>query len=134
MIDRENEIFSLCANVLRKNLDGIYVVGEAVSSPPKFPAVSIVEKSNSAYEHSADFCSYENHVKVMYEVDVYSNLTSGKKQQAKQIIKLIDKNLSELGFIRTFCQPIDNLSDISIYRMKARYEGIIGKDNYVYIK
>ncbi len=134
MIDHENEIFSYCAKALREVFKGIYVVGETISSPPKFPAVSIIEISNSVYEDSIDCCSYENHIRAMYEIDVYSNLTSGKKKQAKKIMNMIDEKLSELGCIRTFCQPMDNLSDISIYRLKARYEAIIGKDNYIYTK
>lgn len=134
MIDRENEIFNLCASSLRKAFEGIYVVGEAVISPPKFPAVSIVEKGNSIYKRSSDCCRLENHADVMYEIDVFSNLTSGKKQQVRQIMKLVDDKLSELGCTRTFCQPVDNLSDTSVYRLKARYEAVIGNDNYIYTK
>ena len=132
MIDKEIEIFNYVAVPLRAEFSGIYIIGEATSSPSQFPAVTFVEKSNTVRRDARDFDNIENQANVMYEVNVYSNLTSGKKQQAKNIFKLIDSKMSTLGFERTFGQPIENLADTTIYRYTARYIASIGKDNYVY--
>lgn len=132
MIDIESTVFSAVAAVLRKEYDGIFVSGEAVSVPTAFPAVTLVERSNSVYEKMQTADRRENHAVLMYEADIYSNLASGKKQQAKEIAAKIDAVMQNLGFIRTFGQPIDNFADTSIYRYKLRYKGIVGRNYTVY--
>ncbi len=132
MIDIESIVFNSVAKPLRARYDGIFVSGEAIDAPPSFPAVSLIERSNAAFANTQTAESRENHAVLMYEVDVYSNLASGKKQQAKAIVGEIDALMESLGFIRTFGQPIDNFADPSIYRYKLRYKGIVGKDNIIY--
>jgi hypothetical protein len=54
----------------------------------------------------------------------------GKKAQAKAIIALIDQVLAQYRFIRTFCNPTQNMNDATIYRMTARYRRrITDQDN-----
>lgn len=132
MIDIENELFTLIATALRAAYDGIYVSGEYVSQPPTFPAVSIVEMDNTAYRRTQDSGSLENHAEVMYQVDVYSNLNRGKKVQAKAIAAMIDVLFSVNGFTRTFMNPVQNMIDPTIYRITARYQAVVGKDQVVY--
>ena len=43
MIDIESEVFSTVAMVVRTAYPDIYMVGEYVKIPPKFPCVSLVE-------------------------------------------------------------------------------------------
>lgn len=132
MIDIESTVFSTVAAVLREEYDGVFVSGEAVSVPTAFPAVTLVERSNSVYEKMQTADRRENHAVLMYEADIYSNLASGKKQQAKEIAAKIDTIMQNLGFIRTFGQPIDNFADTSVYRYKLRYKGIVGRNYTVY--
>mgnify|MGYP001192941776 CR=1 FL=1 len=47
MIDVESLIFSQVAEALRVAFPGIFVSGEYVDTPAKFPAVTIVESDNS---------------------------------------------------------------------------------------
>ena len=76
---------------------------------------------NNVDERAIDNGSIENAVNVMYQVDVYSSLNTGKKAQAKAIIALLDKVLSDHRFVRTFRNPVQNFNDATIYRMTARY-------------
>lgn len=137
MIDIEPEIFNRVAKALRSEFNGIYVIGEIVDTVvknTKFPAVSIVEKSNTVDSTAIDSGFIENYADLMYEVNVYSNLQAGKKQQAKDITKFIDNIFEQMGFVRIICYPIDNLADPSIYRMFIRYEGKADKDKNIYRK
>lgn len=135
MIDIEQDVFNKVAVALRKEFQGIYVVGEIVETVnSRFPAVSIIEKSNTVDKSAIDSGAVENYVDLMYEVNVYSNLSFGKKQQAKEIAKLIDSIFEQMGFVRIICYPIDNLADPSIYRIFARYEGKTDKDKNIYRK
>lgn len=121
MIDVESQVFQKCADAFRAAYPNGYIAPEYVSKPSKFPAVMVVEMDNNVDERAMDNGSIENAVNVMYQVDVYSNLNKGKKAQAKAIIALIDEVLAQYRFIRTFCNPIQNFNDATIYRMTARY-------------
>lgn len=128
MIDVENEVFNSVATEVRAKYPNIYMVGEYVKTPPKFPSVSLVEMDNQSYQSTEDSGGSENHVSVMYEVNVYSNKTVGKKAECKKIAALIDELMLALGFARTMIQPIPNLDDATIYRMVGRYSAVISKD------
>ena len=132
MIDMENDIFNTVATAVRMKYSDIYMVGEYVKTPPKFPFVSLVEVDNQSYQRTEDSGSSENHASVMYEVNVYSNKTVGKKTECKEIAALIDEQMLALGFARTMLQPIPNLDDATIYRMVGRYSAIISKNKVIY--
>ena len=121
MIDCEAKVFQACADAFRAAYPNGFIAGEYVAQPPKFPAVSVVEMDNNVDERAMDNGNIENAVNVMYQVDVYSNLNKGKKAQAKAIVALIDEVLAQYRFVRTFCNPIQNMNDATIYRMTARY-------------
>jgi len=132
MIDIENEVCNTVAAVVRAAYPGIYMVGEYVKTPPKFPCVSLVEMDNQSYQATEDSGSSENHASVMYEVNIYSNKSVGKKSECKAIAALIDERMLALGFARTMLQPIPNLDDATIYRMVGRYSAVISKNKSVY--
>ena len=132
MIDIESTVFDYVATALRDAFDNVFVMSVPSDTPTRFPAVCLWEQSNTIYTGSQTSESYENHDKLLYQCEVYSNLTSGKKQQAKAIAALVDEKMQELGFTRTFGQPVPNIADMTIFRYTMRFEGIIGKDNIVY--
>ena len=132
MIDVENEIFTTVANALRSVYPDIYMVGEYVKTPSQFPCVSLIEMDNTAYDKTQTSCNLENHASVTYELDVYSNKTSGKKAECKKISALIDKEMLALGLSRTMLQPIPNSDDATIYRMKGRYMGVISENKTIF--
>ena len=132
MIDIENRVFNSVTTEVRAKYPDIYMVGEYVKTPPKFPCVSLVEMDNQSYQRTEDSGSSENHASVMYEVNVYSNKTNGKKAECKAIIALIDEQMLALGFARTMLQPIPNLDDATIYRMVGRYSAVISKNKVIY--
>jgi hypothetical protein len=132
MIDCENEIFSKVAKAVKAAYPSVYMSGEYVRTPPKFPFVSLIEMSNTAYDRTQTSGSLENHASLMYEVNIYSNKKSGKKSECKEIAALIDNELATLGFSRTMLQPIPNMDDATIYRITGRYTAVISKDKKLY--
>lgn len=132
MIDIENEVFTRVANVVRAEYPDVYMVGEYVKAAPKFPCVSLVEMDNKSYQPTEDSGSVENHASLMYEVNIYSNKSVGKKAECKAISVLIDEQMLALGFARTMLQPIPNLEDATIYRMVGRYSAIVSKNKEIY--
>ena len=132
MIDIENEIFSIISEKLRAKHQGIYISGEYVKSPPSFPSVSLIEMDNEIYRSTRTNESIENHVQVMYEINVYSNKIKGKKTEAKSIMSVIDNEFARLGFMRIMYNPIPNELDATIYRLVARYRAVVSKDKVIY--
>ena len=121
MIDKETEIFNAVATKLREKFPGIYVIGtEIVSAPTHFPAVSFVQTNNAIQGQYSTFNSLENVVKEDYKLEVYSNLTTGKEAQTKEITETASDVMCEFYYERTFCEPIPN-ADATIHRRVSRY-------------
>ena len=132
MIDIENDVFNIVAKAVKAVYPDIYMSGEYVKSPSRFPCVSLVEMDNSAYIRTQTSSSGENHAELMYELNVYSNKKSGKKSECRAIASLIDNEMATLNFSRIMLQPIPNMDDATIYRMTGRYRAVVSKDKILY--
>ena len=132
MIDMEAEIFNEVSGKIREKYPDIFMTGEYVKTPPSFPCVSLVEVDNSTFQNSQTTESEENHAVVMYELNVYSNRTNGKKAESKEIANFIDEILMGLNFTRTMLEPVPNQDNATIYRMLGRYRAVIGKNNTIF--
>lgn len=128
MLDIENDVFDTVAESLRSTFPGIYVAGEYVNSPPSLPAVTIVEADSMVAKNmSTEYV--EDYARVLYEVNVYSNKSVGKKSEAKSIFAAVDEALRKLNFTRTSKTQVPNYADATIYRLNGRYEAIVGHGN-----
>ena len=132
MIDIENQIFGKISTALRAEFNPIFVSGELVKAPATFPAVYIEEKANSAYQRTQDSGSLENHVSLMYEINVYSNKQVGKKSECKAIFTVIDNEFQKMGFTRIMKEPVANLEDGTIYRMVGRYTAVVSVGGIIF--
>lgn len=132
MIDIENAVFNRVAMKVREIYPDIFMTGEYVKSPPSFPAASLMEMDNSTRIETIDSGSNENHANVMYEVNVYSNKTVGKKTECKAIIALIDEEMLAMGFSRSTLTPVPNENDSTIYRMVGRYRAAVSSTHEIY--
>lgn len=124
MIDNENLVYDTVSAALRTAFDGIFIVGvEITDKPPRFPAVSIVQKKSTVNERHSTFDKVDNVAVEEYEFAAHSNLENQAeaKRQAKEITAVIDGVMSGLFYIRTFCQPVPN-ADKRFTRHVARYK------------
>ena len=97
------------------------MIGAEISdTPPKFPAVSLIQTNNVTKTEYATFGGLENVVGEDYKAEVYSNLREGKEAQTKEIISFISDLMRDLGYERTFCEMVPNL-DATISRRMARF-------------
>ena len=125
MIDIENEVFNRVANALRSNFTGITVYGERVESPSSFPSVTIVEDDNYRPDGTVSFTKEQPmSANLTYTVEIYSNLRTGKKAQAKDIREVIDAEMCDMAFEQTYSNPTPNV-DRTIYRYTVRYTRLI---------
>ena len=132
MINIENIVFDRVVTRVRERFPDIFMTGEYVNSPPSFPAASLVEMDNSTRIETVDSGSNENHVNVMYEVNVYSNKAYGKKSECREILGLIDEEMLNMGFSRSTLTPVPNENDSTIYRMVGRYSAAVSRDHQIF--
>ena len=131
MIDYEREI---CTHVVERvqALHGdVEFSGIDERLPSKFPFVSLVEADSTTRTDTIDSGSYENHVNVMYEVNVYSNKSGGRKAECRAILATIDETFIRMGFARTMRNPV-SWAEATGYRMVARYTAAIDKNGKIY--
>lgn len=124
MIDIENIVFTRVKNAIRTAFSGASVYSEYVETPASFPCVTIVEADNSVYQPTRDLDGVEHHAQIMYEINVYTNDSTGKKSKAKSIASVIDGEMSEMLFTRTFRGQTPNV-DRTIYRITMRYVAVV---------
>lgn len=132
MIDVENEVYTRVENRLKSVYPDIYMSGISVPAPPSFPAVSLVEEDNYCDRRHMDSSGQEKYGRLMYEVNVYSNMHMRQKTQAKEIMEIVSDEMSAMGMVRTFKRPIPNKADASVYRIIARFTAGIDKNKNIY--
>lgn len=119
MITIENNIFTELAELLRTGFENIFLTGEYVMVPSRFPTVSIEEADNYTAANELD-TGNEKYTVLMYEINIYTNKAVGKKTQAKEILAAIDNYFHDKNFTRLSAIPVPS-TDGSIYRITARY-------------
>lgn len=125
MIDREAEVYNAVVASIRTVYPGIFCTSEYVAQPPSFPAVSLMQMDNPILPRAREFINIEMATRPMFELNVYSNKTTGKKSECKEIAAAANDALVALGFTRTMLEPIPNMADATIYRMVGRYTKIV---------
>lgn len=131
MIDIESDVYELVSQAVLTDFPNALIVGKETRMPTKFPCVSIVEADNYVLERTQDSSHNENHVTVMYAVNVYSNKAKGSKAECKAILAIVDDLLIRKGFTRTSCLPI-SLDDATKFRYAARYMAVADKNKTIY--
>jgi len=124
----ENQVFTKLKTAITTTYSNALVTGVYTPTPSKFPCVFIEEADN--FSEIIGSSGKELATAVMYEVNVFSNNASGKKNECKAIIKIVDDTMVGMGFNRSMLQPIPN-EDTTIYRMTARYTASIS-NNTIY--
>ncbi|MBS6475122.1 MAG: hypothetical protein KH354_03970 [Clostridiales bacterium] len=133
MIDIEAAVFSRISKAYDEKYPNGSRYGEPTDTPANFPCLTLVEIDNYTYGQSLTAELKEHHAWVVYEVNVYSNSINGAKQECKEIIKLVDTEMQQLGFKRMFLNQTKN-TDTRIYRITARYRGVVSENYRIYKK
>ena len=126
MIDIANVILRIVKEAVQTQYPNCNVLSYNPDVISEFPCVTVVEKDNSVYERSQDNISSENHATVTFEIQAYSNNSSGKKEEAKKLLALADEAMLSSNFTRTLKSELPN-ADRSVYRLYASYRAIVAK-------
>ena len=124
MINIESEVYAPIANAITTSYPTAFVTSEYVHAPSQFPHISIVEMDNYMTRDRLDSSDSEKYSTLTYEINVYSNKTSGKKSECRAIMSLIDTMMYNANFVRLSMTPVPNMEDATIYRLVARYQAV----------
>lgn len=121
MTDIFNWLFTEIATPVRAEYPGVYITGERLNMPEKFPCVEVVEADSYEVSSGIDNTLKENLTALMYEITVFSNKQFGKRSQCIEILSTIDtimkrKNATRIARVEGYFG-----SDATIYMVKARY-------------
>ena len=130
MIDVSNEIFDTVVKDLRSAYEEIKVVGEYVSSPTLFPTVTIDEIQNVPTH--LDSATSSKYALVTYRVQVFSNLKTGKRRQAREIYARLDDVLQELGLFAVTFSTTPAIYNSEVYCITATYEAVLDRNGVIY--
>lgn len=123
MTSPENEVYTRLKTAITASYANASVASLYVHSPSKFPHVSIELSDTSTYIQamsSADSGMDD----VMFTINIYSNLTTGKQAECRGILKVIDQEMYQMNFTRISALPVPNMADATIYRLTARYRAV----------
>ena len=126
MIDVSNIVLRVVKERVLSEFPDCYFTTSNPESVTQSRVVSMTELDNRTYDRSLDDENKEHHAIVSFQFDAYSNNTAGKREEAKEIINLVDEAMLGMSFKRTMCQPTPNI-DRSYYRITARYEAIVSE-------
>jgi hypothetical protein len=132
VIDIEVDLFDELARLVLAAYPRAYVTGEVVPVPAQFPAVSIEEASNTSARSMEDSGGREMGAYLTYEVQVAHPSDQDGKLVCRRILGILSDRMEELNFDRTTMRPVKNEEAPSIYRMVARYIGVVDRNGTHY--
>lgn len=102
----------------------VYCASRYEIVPPSFPAAYLSEIDR--LDRGAVNLKRTDKMKfITWEAQVFSNLTVGAVDEAREIMDDIDDAMAHLGFTQTYCMPIEN-ADPTIYRLVGRWTRLLG--------
>jgi hypothetical protein len=107
---------------------------EYTRSPASFPFSSCDEIGNTDIPRLTDSSRREKFARLQYRVAVFSNLTSGKKAEAREIFATADAFMKGLGFMRTTYTTTPDIYQSTVYSITATYEAVITAEGRIYGK
>lgn len=120
-----NAIFTAIRNAVKTEYADANCVQMYTPTPAKFPTVFAREIGHFTPQQAWTLTNAQDISERTWEVQVFSNLSTGSKEQAYEILDICKDVMRNLYFIETFEQPIDQ-QDKSIYCLVARFRRVIG--------
>lgn len=119
MIDPWNRVMT---NIVTAGGDNIAKVTNTTNyNPSEFPAVAVEQIDNN--DAARDLENSENGIISVMQIQAFSNKSI---TEARSVMNIVCDAMRRMGYIRTFMEPLQNMSDTKIYRMSARFRRFVG--------
>jgi hypothetical protein len=126
MIDIESKVVDTIFNAVTAIYPNADITTGFDEKTAIFPCVVVKEINNEPYTPTnTDDCA-ENHARLSYQIDVYTDDMNKAKTEGKKILGICDTALQGLKFRRIHkSEPLDVAR--TLFRQYARYEVIVSK-------
>lgn len=123
MISIETQVIDKVIRAVKAEYPKAVVEDRFTAVPSAFPYVAVYEMNNTVPQRYVDNTGNELYNEVTYEAQIFTN-DRVKKSTANAIAQIVDRTMRNLGFLRTFKNPIPNV-DTTIYRIALRYTAVV---------
>lgn len=131
MNDIENQVNTLIYNAVINDYPTTTFYSGLNLSPSSFPSLCVEMLNPIPVRSTLDSSNVEKYTDVTFEINIFTNETSGKKQAAKAICSLIDTAMFRKGFTRTSYVP-NGIDQGTKYRLLVRYQAAVDNYNRIY--
>lgn len=120
-----NAIYTVIRSAVLAEVSDAKVTQTYVPAPAKFPTVFVREIGRFTPQNAQTVTNAQDVYETTWEVQIFSNLTSGAKEQAYKLMDAVKNAMRGLYFIETMENPVDNANN-KYYTLIARFRRIIG--------
>lgn len=109
---------------LKTTYPDLCVVGDYIEKTEKFPCISVVESDNYTHIPTQDAALVDHAANVAFEINIFTNNGNKRKSTAKSIAAVVDAEMLNNLFTRTFMGQTPNV-DRTIFRITMRYTAVV---------
>lgn len=131
MNDIENQINTLIYTAVSPTYPTAKFESVLNLSPSVFPCICVEMLNATTVKSALDSSNVEKYTDVTFEINIFTNEASGKKQAAKDIFSLVDEAMFRKGFTRITYLP-SGLDHGTKYRLLVRYQAAVDNNNRIY--
>lgn len=125
MIYTQNAIYTVIRTAVLNTITTVNVTQTYSATPSKFPTVFAREIGHFTPSQTQTLTNQQDVYETTWEVQIFSNLTSGAKEQAYKLMAAVKNALRGLYFIEVSENPIDT-ANAKYYTLIARFRRVIG--------
>lgn len=120
-----NAIFTRIRASVLAQVSTAYCTQTYAPTPTKWPCVFAREIGHFTPNGTPTLSNAQDISETTWEVQIFSNLKNGAKEQAYSLLTAVKTALRALYFVETFEQPLDTTGN-EYYTLVARFRRIIG--------
>lgn len=127
MINKLPEIYSRVKDAVKAEfpiMTDDHFSTNQLNIPSVFPFVAVSQVNSVPERRTLDSSGREKYTRVLIQLNIYSNQNMGKNIEVEDILSVADEAMFGMNFVRESVAPM-NLDSSTIYRLIARYEGVV---------
>lgn len=132
MINKLPEIYSRVKDAVKAEfpiMTDDHFSTNQLNIPSVFPFVAVSQVNSVPERRTLDSSGREKYTRVLIQLNIYSNQNLGKNMEAEDILAVADEAMFGMNFTRESEAPM-NLDSSTIYRLIARYEGVVTEGGF----
>lgn len=125
MIDVMTDIFNSVYDAITAEFPDADLADHYVNQPATFPHLQMWKESDTTPRSGVNLSGDECFSNLVIHFEGFDNILDGVgKENVEKMFSILDPVMRLMGYRRTYCAPVPNYNDASVYREIARYSKI----------